>query len=144
MVHYFHKTWADRKTRFHQCWWPMLETKFVGDKFEILVTDFFYNVKVANIMTLSPTSKSCHHHKATNMGVTEKPELDHGPWQTRVTPVHKKLVKIIVWPDIFLDPMVLKIVEKFKPSKMKVQPYSPRQLPALINSVIRIVVFSEE
>ena len=28
--------------RLHRCWWRMLETKWVGDKFEMLVTDLIH------------------------------------------------------------------------------------------------------
>ena len=55
--------------RWHRCWWRMLETKCVGDKFKMLMTDsrcwwpIYYSdkitnktKKVANIMNLSPTS----------------------------------------------------------------------------------------
>ena len=66
--------------RLHRCWWRMLETKCVGDKFEMLVTDSgcwwpikyikkITNItkKVANIMILPPTSEISHHHKVTNI-----------------------------------------------------------------------------
>ena len=39
----------------HRCWWRMLETKCVGDKFKMLRTDHHH--KVTNI-TMSPTSLS--------------------------------------------------------------------------------------
>ena len=66
--------------RLHRCWWHILETKCVGDKFEMLVTDSGYwwpiwsigkitNItkKVTNIMILPPTSEISHHHKVTNI-----------------------------------------------------------------------------
>ena len=56
----------------HRFWWRMLETKYVGDNFEMLVTvlaDFdtniFYILPVAsgiNIQKKSPISKFCHKH----------------------------------------------------------------------------------
>ena len=58
----------------------MLETKCVGDKFEILVTDSGYwgpisyiekitniTTKVAHIIVLPPTSEISHHPKVTNI-----------------------------------------------------------------------------
>ena len=57
----------------HRCWWRMLETKCVGDKFEMLLTDLIHwenrqhNEKVANIMIVPPTSQISHHHKVTNI-----------------------------------------------------------------------------
>jgi len=69
--------------RLHRCWWRMLESKCVGDKFVILVTDAGYwwpikyigkitNIaeKVADIMILLQTSEINHHHKVTNITVT--------------------------------------------------------------------------
>ena len=66
--------------RLHWCWWRMLETKCVGDKFEMLVTDSecwwpinyigkITNItkKVVNILILSPTSKIGHHHLVTKI-----------------------------------------------------------------------------
>ena len=60
--------------------WRMLETKCVGDKFEMMVTDsgFWWPIwyiekitnttkKVANIMILPSTSQISHHHKVTNI-----------------------------------------------------------------------------
>ena len=61
------------KLRLHRCWWRMLRTKCVGDKFEMLVTDSgcwwpikyiekITNItqKVANIIILPPTSPSTY------------------------------------------------------------------------------------
>ena len=61
----------------------MLETKCIGDKFEMLVTDsrcwwpIYYIEKItnitekfANIMILPPTSEISHHHKVTNITVS--------------------------------------------------------------------------
>jgi len=45
----------------HLCWWRILETVCLGDKFEMLITDFCIEKvtkKIINIMILSPTS--CH------------------------------------------------------------------------------------
>ena len=58
----------------------MLETKFVGDKFEMLVTVlavFVANISVGrqhskdvtNIEILSPTPENYHQHKVTNIYV---------------------------------------------------------------------------
>ena len=64
----------------HRFWRRILETKCVGDKFEMLVTDsgcwwaILYidkntniTTKVANIMILPPTFEISHHHKVTNI-----------------------------------------------------------------------------
>ena len=72
--------WVKHLSRLHRCWWRMLETKWLGDKFEMLVTDSgcwwpieyiekITNIttKVANIMILSPTSEISHHHNVTNI-----------------------------------------------------------------------------
>ena len=68
------------KMGLHWCWWRMLETKFVNDKFEMLVTDSgcwwpiqsirkIANItkKVANITILPPLSQMGHHHKVTSI-----------------------------------------------------------------------------
>ena len=44
----------------------MLETKLVGDKFELLVTDSYIQ-KVANIMIVSSIRSNCHDHKVINI-----------------------------------------------------------------------------
>ena len=62
----------------HRCWWRLLETKCVGDKFEMLVIDSgcWWSIKyiakitnitkkVDNIMILSPTSEISHHHNVS-------------------------------------------------------------------------------
>ena len=47
-------------TRLHRCWWRMLETKCVGDKFKILVTDL---IQWKNDQRKkSPTWWFCHQH----------------------------------------------------------------------------------
>ena len=71
----------------HRCWWQMLETKCVGDNFEMLVTFlavFVTNIlylltydgvnvghqqpkDVTNIEILSLRSKICHQDKVTNI-----------------------------------------------------------------------------
>ena len=63
--------------RLHRCWWRMLETKYVSDNFEMLVTVLpkpFWPVFVTNILYLltlvsgtnnqkmSPISRFCHWH----------------------------------------------------------------------------------
>ena len=66
--------------RLHWCWWWMLRTKCVGDRFEMLVTDsgFWWPIgyiekatnitkNIVNIMILPPTSQIGHHHKITNI-----------------------------------------------------------------------------
>ena len=72
------------RVRLHRCWWRMLETKWVGEKLKMLVTDprcwwpIKYIGKIAtitktitNIMILSPTSQIGHHHiDVTNITVT--------------------------------------------------------------------------
>ena len=64
------------RVNFHRCWWRMLETKCVGDKCEMLVTDSrgswhekITNITkiVANMMILTSTSEISHHHKVTNI-----------------------------------------------------------------------------
>ena len=57
----------------HRCWWRMLEEKYVGDKFEMLVTVFaVFDTNILYLLTLasssptraadslSPISKFCH------------------------------------------------------------------------------------
>ena len=45
--------------RWHRCWWRMLETKCVGDKFKILVTDLMtsrqHNDSFTNTLNRSPS-----------------------------------------------------------------------------------------
>ena len=58
--------------RLHQCWWRMLETKCVGDNFEMLVTVLAVFVTIilylltltsgTNNQKMSPISKFCHSH----------------------------------------------------------------------------------
>ena len=63
----------DQSTVLHRCWWRMLETKYVGDNFEMLVTemlaDFVTNILYllalasgTNIQKMSPISKFCNQH----------------------------------------------------------------------------------
>jgi len=58
------------------CWRRKLETKYVDDKFEMLVTvlaNFVTNILyqyVTNIEILSPTPENCHQHKVTNIHLT--------------------------------------------------------------------------
>ena len=67
----------------HRCWWRMLETKCVGDKFEMLVTDSGcrwpikyiekitnITIKVSNILILPPTSAISHYHKVANISMS--------------------------------------------------------------------------
>ena len=64
----------------HRFWWLMLETKCVGDKFEILVTDLHWENHQHNEKSrqhndsawqnLPPTSQISHRHKITNITVT--------------------------------------------------------------------------
>ena len=78
-----HYDWHILYIRLHRCWWRMLETKCVGDKFEMLVTDSgcwwpisyiekITNItkKVANILILSPISQIGHHNKVINITIT--------------------------------------------------------------------------
>ena len=68
---------AYTKIRLHRCWRRMLETKYVGDNFEMLVTvlaHFVTNILFllllasgTNIEKMSPISKFCHQHKVTNI-----------------------------------------------------------------------------
>ena len=50
-----------RPERWHRCWWRMLETKCVDDKFKMLVTDLIHwkncqnNDSVTNILNRSPS-----------------------------------------------------------------------------------------
>ena len=54
------------------CWWQVSD---VGDRSWMLMTDLIHEEnhqhKVANIMILSPTSEIIHHHKVTNITLTE-------------------------------------------------------------------------
>ena len=64
--------WMDNICWLHRCWWRMLETKCVGDNFEILVTalavfvtNILYHSTLAsgtNVQKMSPISKFCHQH----------------------------------------------------------------------------------
>jgi len=62
----------------HRCCWQMLKTGYVGDKLEMLVTDFRYCrpilciSNITNIMILPPTSSFCHHHIVINMTLSPK------------------------------------------------------------------------
>ena len=60
--------------RLHWCRWRMLETKCVGDKFEMLVTYLIHwenhQINEPNIMFLPPTSQIGHHHKVTNITIS--------------------------------------------------------------------------
>ena len=60
-------------------WWQILERIYVGDKFEMLVTDRIIRVTLKNrdflvqhhqIVILSPTSSIGHRHKCINITVT--------------------------------------------------------------------------
>ena len=65
------------RNRLYRCWWRILETKCVGDNFEML-----FNISVGhqqprdvtNIEVLSLTSKNCHRDKVTNISVAGKYE----------------------------------------------------------------------
>ena len=61
------RTW-DGFQRLRRCWRRMLETKYVGDNFEMLVTvsaDFVTNILY--LLALPPISKFCHQRKITNI-----------------------------------------------------------------------------
>jgi len=67
----------ERKIRLHRCWWRMLETKCVGDNFEMLfnISVGYQQPKdVTNIEILSLTSKNWQRDKVTNMSVAGKYE----------------------------------------------------------------------
>ena len=63
---------SNKPRRLHRCWWRMLETKYVGDNFEMLVTvlaDFVTNILYllalasgTNIQKMSPILKFRHQH----------------------------------------------------------------------------------
>ena len=118
---YFNRT-NDVYLGVHRCWWRMLETKCVGDKFVMLVTDsgFWWPIKyiekitkitkkVANIMILRPTSKISHHHKVTNITMSPTSLSPYYSIWTLVNVIQKFWVKIpfqwlftvIVRPYIF-------------------------------------------
>ena len=65
--------------KLHLCWWRMLETKCVGHKFEMLVTDLLrwknhpYNKKVTKIMIHSSLSESQRHNDVTNITIYNNP-----------------------------------------------------------------------
>ena len=64
------RNWSNR---LHRCWWRMLETKCVGNNYEMLVTVFAIMVTIiqylftlalgTSIKKVSPTSKFCHQHQ---------------------------------------------------------------------------------
>ena len=70
MTRFLSPAWLFRNFGLHRCWWRMLETKCIGDNFEMLVTvlAIFENNRpkdVTNIEILSLTSKNCHQDKVT-------------------------------------------------------------------------------
>ena len=95
----------------HWCWWRMFETKCVGDKFEMLVTDIrkITNItsKVANMMILPPTSQIGHHHKVTNiaMSPTSLSSFKFKRYQEWFRRQHYKIVTIMKWvsPTSFFE-----------------------------------------
>ena len=90
----FRKIWelavrGRQKCRLHRCWWRMLATKCVGDKFEMLVTDIdkITNItkKVTIIMIMPPTSQISQYHKVTKIMSTTSlsPKMYHRSWDVR-------------------------------------------------------------
>ena len=59
--------------RLNWCWWRMLETECVGDRFKLLVTDLI-RWNIPNITILSSTSKIGHQHQWNRF---EPVDLDH-------------------------------------------------------------------
>ena len=53
---------ADEIFRLDRCWWGMLETECVGDKFEMLVTDFIHWENHQHNEKKSITQRLCHQH----------------------------------------------------------------------------------
>ena len=80
--------WKILRIRAHRCWWRMLETKCVGDNFEILVTVLaVFVTNILNLLTLasgtniqkcpnieiwSSKPKHCRQHKGTNIYVATR------------------------------------------------------------------------
>ena len=68
--------------RLHRCWWRMLETKYVGDNFEMLVTVlavFVTNILYILALVQPSTTKRCHQYRNS---VTKNQKFAEIKWPT--------------------------------------------------------------
>ena len=99
---------------WHQCWWPMFGTVWVGDNCGMLVTDssqikIHQHINSATNIFKIPPSWNCHHRKFTN---TTLSPTSLWPYPGLRLTQMSILVEIVIWYCIFKwsDCLILLIV----------------------------------